>query len=99
MSDSPPIYLALDLWIALGLDSREFDAYYGRNGWEDTWSNLLGEVRTMRVPYCLAMTDEGPCVLHRHTVGPHMAEGGVGHFEPLPFTSVDSPNQENRSTK
>jgi hypothetical protein len=41
----PPVYLATDLWQALGLPIEEFGAYYERNRWANTWSVLLGAVR------------------------------------------------------
>jgi hypothetical protein len=83
----PPIYLALDLWMALGLDDREFDAYYDRNGWADTWSNLLGRVREhFRGETCGWVTEDGePCVIDiAGHVGPHMGASDVGASEPLP---------------
>ena len=88
--NKPPAYLALDLWMALGLDDREFDAYYERNGWADTWSNLLAEVRrSVRMETCSAVTPEGePCVMQMlGHVGPHMGASDVGTAEPLPQPS------------
>jgi hypothetical protein len=87
-TEQPPVYLALDVWMALGLDSRAFDAFYERNGWADTWSILLDAVREDNVPKCGAMTDEGPCVLYRHNIGPHMVGDDVGRSEPLPERGV-----------
>lgn len=84
MSDAPPVYLALDLWMALGLDSSDFDRYYERNGWADTWAALLAEVRKTHIPVCGELTDEGePCVLHEHAKGPHYGADDVGYGESL----------------
>lgn len=82
-----PVYLALDIWQALNLPVREFDSYYKRNGWADTWSNLTAEVRrSARFEVCTALTDEGePCVMQiLGHIGPHMGAGDVGAYEPLP---------------
>ena len=83
--DEPPAYLALDLWMALGFDDKAFDAYYSKNGWANTWSNLLGEVRNVFQPYCLETLADGEiCVLHKDHIGPHMGESDVGTSDPLP---------------
>lgn len=85
----PPVYLAVDLWMALGMDSREFDAYYDRNGWADTWSNLLARVRTLSGrQVCPIVVDGEPCVLLDRHVGPHMGASDVGSSEPLPQPTV-----------
>lgn len=86
MPDTPPIYLALDLWQAMGMDSREFDAYYERNGWADTWANLLGDVREKYGrQVCGAENDGEVCVMLAPHIGPHMSAEDVGSFEPLPI--------------
>lgn len=85
--EHPPVYLALDLWQALDLPMREFDSYYERNGWADTWSNLLAEVRrSARFDACTAVTDDGePCVMQMlGHIGPHIGASDVGSSEPLP---------------
>jgi len=84
MEYHPPIYLALDLWMALGMESNDFDAYYERNGWANTWSALLNEVRKDHRQKCGVVTEEGPCVLYQHTIGPHMMADDVGYGESLP---------------
>ena len=92
MADAPPIYLALDLWMALGLDSRHFDAYYERNGWANTWANLCGGVRDAvgREP-CLALIENEYCQLDFGHIGPHMGESDLGYGEPLPLrTSTEA---------
>lgn len=84
----PPTYLALDLWMAMGMGAREFDAYYERNGWADTWANLLGEVRkTFRGETCGWVENGEPCVISivGH-IGRHMGASDVGSSEPLPLT-------------
>lgn len=87
MSDAPPAYLALDLWMALGLDSNLFDGYYDRNGWANTWANLLHHVRLSTSEPCSGVDDQGDqCVLTEHAIGPHYSEHDVGSSEPLPFS-------------
>ena len=82
---APPVYLALDVWQALGLPVGEFDAYYERNGWADTWSNLMyAPGGVSRRPICGAVVDGEPCVLREHSNGPHMGAGDVGSTEVLP---------------
>lgn len=53
-------WMALDLWVALGMDSRAFDAYVDAVGLASTWSTLLGRVREVR-PVSLGglMTHQG----------------------------------------
>ena len=85
MDSTPPVYLAVDLWMAMGLEVGEFDAYYGRNGWADTWSNLLGAVREKYGrQVCGAENDGEVCVMLAPHIGPHMSAEDVGSFEPLP---------------
>lgn len=87
----PPVYLALDLWLAMGLEAGEFDAYYDRNGWADTWSNLLQGVRTRSgLQRCGVLVDGEPCVTIVDHIGPHIGASDVGSSEPLP-------DQQNRS--
>lgn len=84
---TPPAYLGLDLWQALGLPVGEFDGYLARNGWADTWAALIRAVKVQRgVPACGLPDDEGnPCVLLAHDPNfPHYAAGDVGRTEPLP---------------
>lgn len=82
---APPAYLALDLWQALDLPLSEFDGYYARNGWADTWANLLEGVRKL-VGYstCPIETDGEPCVLIDGHKGPHYGASDVGASEFLP---------------
>jgi hypothetical protein len=88
----PPVYLAVDLWMAMGMDSREFDAYYDRNGWADTWANLLAHVRRTygRLPCRYAVEDGEDCVLMNGHTGPHMGASDVGSSEPLPLSTHPS---------
>ena len=82
---APPAYLALDLWMALGAPVGEFDAYYERNGWANSWSNLLGEVRKVFRPRCGQDADGEPCVLTEgHGNSPHYGASDVGASEPIP---------------
>lgn len=94
---TPDAYLALDLWSALGLDSRDFDAYYERNGWAETWAVLLDRVRTLGgVGHCLAPVDGEYCGLRPHTVGPHMGASDLGSGEPLPVPEPDDSEEADR---
>ncbi len=38
-------WMALDLWMVLGFDSRAFEAEIERVGWATLWSELLAHVR------------------------------------------------------
>jgi hypothetical protein len=85
----PPIYLALDLWMALGLPTDQFDDYYERNHWANTWANLLAAVRqrTGR-KVCWKPVGQGErCVLTDRHFGPCYGDSDVGISEPLPFSS------------
>lgn len=85
MPESPPIYLALDLWLAMGLEGQDFDAYYERYGWADTWATLLNAVRTKYGrETCGEGQDGDVCVLRGPHIGPHMTVDDVGTSEPLP---------------
>lgn len=82
-----PAYLALDLWMALGLSSRDFDAYLERNGWANTWANLLDGVRLKSGRRGCSKDTETPrerCVLIGGHVGPCMGASDVGSSERLP---------------
>ena len=80
MSDSPPAYLALDLWMAVGLDSQDFCSYYEQNGWADTWSNLLGVCRHLvgRRTCANPVDDTDHCVLREGHIGPCYGADDVG---------------------
>lgn len=99
MADAPPAYLALDLWMALGFDSRDFDTYYERNGWANTWSNLLAGVRDIvGREFCLQVVDNEYCQLEAGHMGPHMGESDLGYGEPLPVRKarISSTDSETR---
>jgi hypothetical protein len=81
---SVQIGFALDLWMALGCPVEEFDGYMERNSIADTWANLLGVVRNIFHLKCGKLTDDGPCVLSEHEVGPCHSRGDVGSSEPVP---------------
>lgn len=88
----PPAYLALDLWMALGLSSHDFDAYLERNGWADTWSNLLDGVRRKSGRRGCSKHTETPrerCVLIAGHVGPCMGASDVGSSERLPGAAFE----------
>jgi hypothetical protein len=89
MPDRDHAYLVLDLWMAVGLDSQEFEPYWQRNGLADTWSNLLSAVRRnfQGNDWCRHPMDDGSdfCVLRPGHFGPHWASTDVGSTEPLPF--------------
>ena len=83
--EKPPVYLASDLWSALRLPDAEFDGYYERNGWADTWSNLLAEVRLRSgARSCGEDADGEPCVLMTESHLVHYGASDVGSSEPLP---------------
>lgn len=87
---SPPAYLAADVWMALGLNSREFDGYFDRNGWAETWAALCDRVRDLSGRgHCLAPVDGEFCGLRPHAVGPHMGPSDLGRGEPLPTAEPD----------
>ena len=88
-ADSHPAYLALDLWMALGIPSNGFDGYYERNGWADTWANLLDAVRRQSGrKECPIVADGEGCVLINGHIGPHMGASDVGSSEPLPLVGA-----------
>jgi hypothetical protein len=80
----PPVYLAADLWQALGAPISDFDAYYERNGWADTWANVLGTVRDHFRPKCGQDTEGEACVLTAGHLTPHYGPSDVGSSEPVP---------------
>lgn len=77
----------LDLWVALGLPDAEFEGYYERNGYAETWAALLDAARV--TPLCGAPTDSGPCVLRQHAGPVHYAADDVGRGEALPWPEPD----------
>lgn len=77
------VSMTLDLWMAMGLESEDFHSYYERNGYADTWSTLLGRIRTP-LP-CGKPVDGESCVLAPHSdAAPCYGPSDVGHSEPLP---------------
>jgi hypothetical protein len=42
-----PIYGMLDVWTALGHDSREFDSWYERVGYAEAWAEICAQVRAL----------------------------------------------------
>lgn len=81
---APPTYLALDVWQALGLPVDQFDGYYERNGWAETWAVLMAAVRGPA--QCERPVDGDVCVLAPHSESnPCYAASDVGSSEPLPF--------------
>lgn len=89
---APPAYLALDLWQALNLPVSEFDAYFERNRWADTWANLLDRVRRLAGrKECPVMVDGEGCELMNGHSGPHMGASDVGTSEPLPHAAPAEP--------
>ena len=84
--ETSPVYLALDLWMALGLPASMFDDYYERNGWANTWSNLLGVARNFSGREdCLDIVDAERCQMSSGHIGPHMGQSDLGYSEPLPI--------------
>lgn len=89
----PPVYLAADLWDALGAPTGEFDAYYERNGWADTWANLLGAVRDRFKPKCGQDADGESCVLSAGHLPPHYGASDVGSSEPVPLGTAHAEHE------
>lgn len=54
-------WMALDLWVALGMDSQAFDRYVDAMGWSNTWSSLLGRVREIRPVSLGGLEEPGGC--------------------------------------
>jgi hypothetical protein len=91
MSEQPPWNLALDVWMALGHDSREFGAYMERNpAWGDVWSNLMAAVRGPQAPCAEGVSgdDGNRCVLRDGHFGPHYGQDDVGRSE-VPWRKED----------
>ncbi len=93
MSEHPPAELAADLWMALDLPIDEFNGYYERNGWADTWAALGDRVRQLSGRgRCWEPAGYGErCVLRvgvggKPHFGPHYGSSDVGSGEPLPTT-------------
>lgn len=82
---APSAYLALDLWMALGLPVEQFQPYYDRNRWADTWASLLAAVRSRRETCWKPVGFGERCVLTGGHIGPCYGESDVGRSEPLPF--------------
>lgn len=78
MSQAPPIYLALDLWMALGFDPAEFDGYFDLNGWGDTWPALLDVVKGPRTPCAKPLSASDWCVFAEGHGGPCYGADDVG---------------------
>lgn len=78
MSEAPPTYLALDLWMALGFDSEEFGAYCEQNGFGNTWAKLLDVVKGPQRPCAEPVDSDNWCVLREGHGGPHYAVSDVG---------------------
>ena len=96
----PDGYLALDLWMALGLDDNLFDDYYSRNDWANTWSALLNAVREQHLERCDFVTEEGRCVLFKHAENHvHYTAEDVGSSEPLPFEPKEESNLVNHAKR
>lgn len=73
-----PLIVALDVWMALGFDSREFEPYVEVNGRADTWSRMLGCIRGPQVPCAKQVTETDWCVLSEDHFGPCYGADDVG---------------------
>lgn len=70
-------YLALDLWMATGRSSRDFETFCDQHGFALTWSLLLAEVRGPKPP-CLEPVDQDDyCVFDAGHSGPHWGADDV----------------------
>lgn len=87
-----PVYLAADVWQALHLPVEEFDGYYERNGWGETWAVLMAAVRGPAK--CGRPVDGEVCVLAPHSESaPCYGASDVGSSEPLPSpATVQAPD-------
>jgi hypothetical protein len=76
-------WMCSDLWTAMGLPPAEFDGYFARNGFGNTWAALLGSIRgPLR---CGKRIDVSWCVLAPHSEdAPCYGAEDVGVSEPLP---------------
>lgn len=76
-------YLVLDLWMATGRDSQEFETFCDEHGAALTWSLLIGEIRNGGK--CWEPMDyDDWCVLTEGHVGPHYGANDVAAPTDLP---------------
>jgi hypothetical protein len=61
-----PIYGMLDVWTALGHDSREFDSWYERVGYAEAWAEICAQVRAL-APAAPPKLDPYPWVWEGHS--------------------------------
>jgi hypothetical protein len=95
---APPVYLALDVWQALHLPVGEFDGYYQRNGWAETWAALMAGVRGPA--QCGRPVDGEVCVLAPHSESaPCYGARDVGSSEPLPFLPAVPDGEDQRDRR
>ena len=73
-----PLYLLLDLWMAFGFDSVEFDAYVREHGAADTWAALLDVARGPRTPCARPLGGDDWCVVAGGHGGPCYGADDVG---------------------
>jgi hypothetical protein len=73
-----PLYLLLDLWMAYGFDSDEFDAYVAEHGPGDTWGALLDVARGPRTPCAQPLDQDDWCVFREGHGGPCYGADDVG---------------------
>ncbi len=73
-------YIVLDLWMALGLPSLDFDSYCDLNGVPETWSRLLDCCRHLVDSKICAESAgfDDWCVLNKEHSGPHYGADDVG---------------------
>ena len=79
MKTNVSLYMILDLWMAYGFDSTEFDAYIVEHGPCHTWAALLDIARGLRTP-CAQQLDNGEdwCVFAEGHGGPCYGKDDVG---------------------
>jgi len=79
MSTNTPSYMILDLWMAFGFDSLEFNAYITEQGPCHTWGKLLDIARGIRTPCAQQVDNEDNwCVLVEGHEGPCYGQDDVG---------------------
>ena len=73
-----PLYMLLDLWMAYGFDSAEFDAYVTEHGPAYTWAALLDVARGPRTPCAQPLDGVDWCVFAEGHGGPCYGADDVG---------------------
>jgi hypothetical protein len=74
-----PTYIALDLWMALGLPPEEFETHTRRHTLDGTWAQMLDVIRRTHTPPCWHPMPGGDwCVLQPGHNAPHYGTEDTG---------------------